>query len=101
MPSSATSNTLAGRLLAAGDPVITVDTKKKELVGEYANNGREWQPTGEPVPINGHDFPHPDVPRAIPYGVYDAGADDGFVTVGIDHDTAGFAVNAIRTLVAQ
>jgi Rhodopirellula transposase DDE domain len=80
-----------------GDPVISVDTKKKELVGEYANKGREWQPSGIPVQVNGHDFPHPDVPRAIPYGVYDVGADDGFVAVGVDHDTAAFAVNTIRT----
>jgi hypothetical protein len=90
-------NTLAARFLAAGDPVISVDTKKKELVGEYAQGGREYQPTGQPIEVNGHDFPHPDVPRAIPYGVYDLGADDGFVSVGIDHDTAAFAVNAIST----
>jgi hypothetical protein len=90
-------NTLAQAFLTAGDPVISVDTKKKELVGEYANKGREWQPSGAPVEVNGHDFPHPDVLRAIPYGIYDLGADDGFVSVGVDHDTAGFAVNAIRT----
>lgn len=90
-------NAVARRFLAAADPVISVDTKKKELVGEYAGKGREYQPTGRPVEVNGHDFPHPDVPRAIPYGIYDLGADDGFVAVGIDHDTAGFAVNAIRT----
>jgi hypothetical protein len=89
-------NALATAFLNAGDPVISVDTKKKELVGEYANKGREWQPSGEPVEVNGHDFPG-GVPKAIPYGVYDVGADDGFVTVGVDHDTAGFAVNAIRT----
>jgi hypothetical protein len=65
-------------------------------VGEYANNGREWQPAGQPVKVNGHDFPA-GVPKAIPYGIYDIGADDGFVSVGVDHDTAGFAVNAIRT----
>jgi hypothetical protein len=82
--------------LDAGDPVVSVDCKKKELVGEYANKGREWQPSGEPVEVNGHDFPG-GVPKAIPYGVYDIGADDGFVAVGIDHDTAAFAVNAIRT----
>ena len=81
-------NTLADGFLDAGDPVISVDTKKKELVGEYANSGREWQPTGKPVEVNGHDFPT-GVPKAIPYGVYDVGADDGFVTVGVDHDTAG------------
>ncbi len=88
-------NTLAGMFLAAGDPVISVDTKKKELIGQYANAGREWQPTGQPVQVNGHDFPT-GVPKAIPYGVYDVGADDGFVAVGGDHDTAAFAVNAIR-----
>jgi len=89
-------NMVAGQFLAVGDPVISVDTKKKELVGDYANKGREWQPTGEPVPVNGHDFPG-GVPKAIPYGVYDVGADDGFVSVGVDHDTAAFAVAAIRS----
>lgn len=89
-------NTLAGKFLATGDPVISVDTKKKELVGEFANKGREYQPTGAPIQVNGHDFPA-GVPKAIPYGVYDVGADTGFVSVGIDADTAAFAVNAIRT----
>jgi Rhodopirellula transposase DDE domain len=88
-------NAVAGMFLAAGRPVISVDTKKKELIGEYANRGREWQPTGQPEQVNGHDFPT-GVPKAIPYGVYDVGADDGFVSVGVDHDTAAFAVNAIR-----
>jgi hypothetical protein len=86
----------AAEFLAAGDPVASVDCKKKELVGEYANKGREWQPAGEPERVNGHDFPT-GVPKAIPYGVYDVGADEGFVSVGIDHETAPFAVNAIRT----
>ena len=89
-------NATAQAFLAAGEPVISVDAKKKELVGEYANGGREWQPTGQPVAVNGHDFPG-GVPKAIPYGVYDIGADKGFVSVGIDHETAPFAVNAIRT----
>jgi hypothetical protein len=89
-------NAVAEMFLAAGEPVISVDTKKKELVGEYANKGREWQPKGELVAVNGHDFPT-GVPKAIPYGVYDVGADDGFVAVGVDHDTAAFAVNAIRS----
>jgi Rhodopirellula transposase DDE domain len=89
-------NAQAAQFLHAGDPVISIDTKKRELVGEYANKGREWQPKGEPVQVNGHDFPT-GVPKAIPYGVYDVGADDGFVSVGVDHDTAAFAVNAIRT----
>ena len=89
-------NTRAARFLTAGDPVISIDTKKKELVGEYANKGREWQPSGQPVAVNGHDFPS-GVPKAIPYGIYDVGADTGFVSVGVDHDTAQFAVNAIGT----
>lgn len=88
-------NDLAAAFLASGDPVISVDTKKKELVGEYAHSGREWQPKGQPVRVNGHDFPT-GVPKAIPYGVYDLAANDGFVSVGVDHDTAVFAVNAIR-----
>jgi hypothetical protein len=65
------------------------------LVGEYAQGGREWQPTGQPVRVNGHDFPT-GVPKAIPYGIFDLAANDGFVSVGVDHDTAPFAVNAIR-----
>jgi hypothetical protein len=89
-------NDLAGGFLADDLPVVSVDTKKRELVGEYVNKGREWQPKGAPVQVNGHDFPS-GVPKAIPYGVYDIGANDGFVSVGVDHDTAAFAVNAIRT----
>lgn len=89
-------NDTAARFLAAGDPVVSVDTKKKELIGEYAQGGREWQPEGEPVRVNGHDFPT-GVPKAIPYGVFDLAAGEGFVSVGVDHDTARFAVNAIRT----
>jgi Rhodopirellula transposase DDE domain len=82
--------------LAAGQPVVSVDTKKKELVGDYANAGREWQPAGEPVTVNVHDFPDPKVGKAIPYGVYDIGHNTGWVSVGIDHDTAAFAVAALR-----
>ena len=90
-------NRMAGEYLAAGDPVISVDCKKKELVnGIKANRGREWQPAGRPVRVDVHDFPDPDVPKAIPYGVYDVGANEGWVSVGDDHDTAAFAVNAIR-----
>ncbi len=88
-------NDLAAAYLKTGDPAISVDTKKKELVGEYANKGREWQPKGQPVLVNGHDFPT-GVPKAIPYGVYDLAANDGFVSVGVDHDTSAFAVNATR-----
>lgn len=89
-------NDTAAQFLATGDPVISVDTKKKELVGEYAQGGREWEPEGQPVRVNGHDFPT-GVPKAIPYGVFDLAANEGFVSVGVDHDTAPFAVNAIRT----
>jgi Rhodopirellula transposase DDE domain len=82
--------------LAAGQPVISVDTKKKEVVGNLANKGREWQPKGAPVRVDVHDFPDPKVGKAIPYGVYDLGADAGWVSVGDDHDTAAFAVATIR-----
>ena len=82
--------------LAAGDPVISVDTKKKELVGNDKNIGREWQPKGEPVEVDVHDFPDPTVGKAIPYGIYDLGANAGWVSVGKDHDTASFAVATLR-----
>lgn len=89
-------NAQAGEHLAAGQPVISVDTKKKEVVGNLANKGREWQPKGDPVRVDVHDFPDPQVGKAIPYGVYDLGADQGWVSVGGDHDTAAFAVATIR-----
>jgi len=82
--------------LGAGQPVISVDTKKKEVLGNLANKGREWQPKGAPVRVDVHDFPDPKVGKAIPYGVYDLGADAGWVSVGDDHDTAAFAVATIR-----
>src|SRR5512142_1968376 len=85
-----------GCYIAEGQPVISVDTKKKELSGQYANGGREWQPAGQPEPVNVHDFRDPRVGKAIPYGVYDVGWDLGWVNVGGDHDTAGFAVERIR-----
>jgi len=80
-------NTQVRRALAKGTPVISVDTKKKELVGNYENKGRKWLPAKKPVKVQGHDFPHPDVPRAYPYGVYDLERNRGFVNVGTDHDT--------------
>jgi DDE family transposase len=80
----------------AGDPVISVDTKKKELVGDFANGGREYRPQGSPVPVRTHDFIDQDLGKAIPYGVYDVAADAGWVNVGTDHDTAAFAVESIR-----
>jgi Rhodopirellula transposase DDE domain len=79
-----------------GDPVISVDTKKKELVGDFANGRKEYQPTGSPVPVRTHDFIDKDLGKAIPYGVYDLAANAGWVNVGTDHDTAAFAVESIR-----
>ena len=78
-----------------GQPVASVDTKKKELIGEYKNGGEEWQPTGEPELVDVHDFQDPVLGKAIPYGVYDLARNEAWVTVGIDHDTAEFAVNAL------
>jgi hypothetical protein len=89
-------NRAAQRAVAAGEPVISVDTKKKELVGDFKKSGREWRPKGEPELVRVHDFKDKQLGKAIPYGVYDIGADQGWVTVGVDHDTAQFAVNAIR-----
>jgi Rhodopirellula transposase DDE domain len=88
-------NTQAGEHLAAGEPVISVDCKKKELVGDHANGGAEWEPEGSPTRVGTHDFPDPEVPKAIPYGVYDVGANEGWVSVGDDHDTPAFAVASI------
>ena len=79
-----------------GQPVISVDTKKKELIGEFRMVGREWQPTGEPVEVLVHDFMDKELGKAIPYGVYDLTENQGWVSVGIDHDTARFATEAIR-----
>jgi len=90
-------NDQAADHLRAGDPVISVDTKKKELVGAYQNNGVEWRPAGDPEPVKVHDFIDPQLGKANPYGVYDLAADAGWVSVGTDHDTAAFAVNTIRS----
>ncbi len=89
-------NKLVKQAMKAKDPVISVDTKKKELIGNYKNSGRQWLPSKNPNKVNGHDFPHPDIPRAYPYGVYDLGQNTGFVNVGTDHDTGAFAVASIR-----
>jgi hypothetical protein len=92
-------NAEAKAFLAADDPVISIDCKKTLLVGGdpgYKNAGRQWRPVGTPRTAGVHDFPDPEVPKAIPYGVYDIGADDGWVSVGSDHDTAAFAVGSIR-----
>ena len=79
-----------------GQPAISVDTKKKELVGDFKNAGRTWRPRGQPEDVRVHDFKDPELGKAIPYGVYDLINDQGWVSVGIDHDTAEFACNSIR-----
>ncbi len=89
-------NAQVAAALAAGEPAISVDTKKKELVGDFKNAGRELRPKGEPEPVRVHDFQIPEFGRAVPYGVSDIAGNTGWVSVGIDHDTASFAVNAIR-----
>jgi hypothetical protein len=89
-------NRCVGEHVAAGQPVISVDTKKKELVGEFKNGGREYQPKGTPVPTNVHDFMNKELGKAIPYGIYDVTANTGWVSVGTDHDTSAFAVQTLR-----
>ena len=79
-----------------GEPVVSIDTKKKELVGEFKNGGQEWCPQGQPVEVKVHDFPEPNLGKAIPYGVYDLASNEGWVSVGIDHDTAQFATASVR-----
>jgi transposase len=82
--------------MRCGNPVISVDTKKRELVGNYKNNGCKWHRKGEATKVQGYDFPDPDIPRAFPYGIYDLSRNEGFVNVGSDHDTSQFAVASIR-----
>jgi transposase len=89
-------NKLATEFLAAGDPVISVDTKKKELVGQFGQAGKEWHPQGEPVDVSTYDFPDQADGKAIPYGVYDLTDNSAWVSVGIDHDTSVFAVATIE-----
>lgn len=79
-----------------GQPVISVDTKKKELVGRFRNGGQEWRPQGQPEPVKVHDFPDAELGKVIPYGVYDMATNTGWVSVGVDHDTAAFAVETLR-----
>ena len=88
--------TVTGAALSADQPVLSVDTKKKELIGAYKNGGHELALTGEPVEVNTHDFPDKELGKAIPYGIYDVGANEGWVSVGISADTCQFAVNSIR-----
>jgi len=89
-------NTQVTTALAERQPVISVDTKKKELVGDFRNNGREYRPQGNPEEVQVHDFLIKELGRAVPYGIYDLAANSGWVSVGVDHDTAAFAVNSIR-----
>lgn len=89
-------NDTISQAIAAGVPAISIDTKKKELVGSFKNAGREWHPAGRPAAVNTHDFPSMASGKAIPYGVYDIAANEGFVSVGIDRDTAQFSVAAIQ-----
>ena len=89
-------NATVTKALQSNQPVISVDTKKKALVGAYKNAGQEWLPSGEPMKVNVHDFIDPELGRANPYGVYDIGADEAWVSVGTDHDTSAFAVQTIR-----
>jgi transposase len=89
-------NEQARAFAAAGDPVISVDAKKKEQVGQYASPGRTWRPAGDPVRVRDHDFPAGDQQKVIPYGIYDLAGNAGWVNVGTDHDTAGFAAESIR-----
>jgi hypothetical protein len=89
-------NTAVKKCLAQGLPVISVDTKKKELIGNDSNAGQQWLPAKQPQNVQGHDFPGPEVPRAYPYGIYDLKRHAGFVNVGTDHDTGEFAVASIR-----
>ncbi|KGA94304.1 Mobile element protein [Leptospirillum ferriphilum] len=89
-------NAQAEGRLARGEPVISVDTKKKELIGPFKNNGRTWRPQGEPEEVKVHDFIDKELGRANPYGVYDLAQDEGWVSVGTDHDTSAFAVQTIR-----
>jgi hypothetical protein len=88
-------NSMAAAHIKAGEPAVSVDAKKKELVGDYKNGGREWRPKGDPEKVNVHDFPDPGLGKASPYGVYDIADDSGWVAVGSDHDTSAFAVATI------
>jgi hypothetical protein len=90
-------NTSVKTFQLQGDPVISIDAKKKELVGNFANKGREWQPKGRPEEVNVYDFVDKELGKVTPYGVLDVAANEGWVSVGIDHDTAEFAAESIRS----
>ncbi len=89
-------NATAKVRIDAGEPVVSVDAKKKELIGDYKNKGRTLRPKGDPIRVSTHDFPDPELGKAIPYGVLDLGTNEGWVSVGQDHDTAQFAVETLR-----
>jgi hypothetical protein len=89
-------NAKAQEFRAVDQPVISVDTKKKELIGEFKNPGSDYGPKGKPIEVDAHDFENKELGKVVPYGIYDIGANSGYVSLGIDHDTAQFAVNATR-----
>ena len=89
-------NAKVEQYMSLRQPVISVDTKKKELVGDFKNNGQEWRPRGNPAKVRVHDFAIPELGRAAPYGVYDLAQNTGWVSVGVDNDTASFAVETVR-----
>lgn len=89
-------NRLAKMFIKANEPVISVDTKKKELVGNYENKGKDWRPKGKPIEVNGHDFPDKRKGKAVPYGIYDISDNKGYINIGINHDTSEFAVASIK-----
>ena len=89
-------NAKAREFQAAGQPVISIDTKKKEMIGEFKNAGSDYGPKGRPIEVDAHDFENKELGKVVPYGIYDIGANSGYVSLGIDHDTAQFAANATR-----
>ena len=89
-------NAKAREFQAAGQPVISIDTKKKEMIGEFKNAGSDYGPKGKPIEVDAHDFENKELGKVVPYGIYDIGANSGYVSLGIDHDTAQFAANATR-----
>jgi hypothetical protein len=88
-------NNKINEFISQNNPIISVDTKKKEILGNFKNEGKQWRPIGEPIKVNDHDFASPSLPRALPYGIYDVVKNYGYINIGIDHDTSEFAVNSI------
>lgn len=89
-------NDRSAEFIAAGDPVLSIDAKKKYVLADYKAAGQRWEPVGEPTRVDSHDFPFPQLRRAVPYGVYDVDANHGFVSVGVSHNTAAFAAASVR-----